>query len=218
MISHDHDSTLDGPVLDLVGTAFADVHLDRDASDVIGRGRRSRRRRRAMPALATAGILAVSLSLAAMTQDSASSEHNLGYNGAVVNVDEAGFSVHTDAKTDDVTVSITDELFNAKLLRETLAKAGIPAIVRVDTTAPACSWQGAKALDPSKVISTRFNSDTESVVTVIHPNAMPPGSVVGFEIYAGGGAISIDGSRSKLRLGKTVGMALLSNMPTGCTQ
>src|SRR5262249_46159995 len=50
--------------LDLVGTAFTDVHLDRDAHDVISRGRTLRRRRRAVPALATAGVLAVSLSLA----------------------------------------------------------------------------------------------------------------------------------------------------------
>ena len=36
--------------LELVGTAFADVHLDGDADKVMARGRALRRRRKAVPA------------------------------------------------------------------------------------------------------------------------------------------------------------------------
>jgi RNA polymerase sigma-70 factor (ECF subfamily) len=57
-------------VYDEVGSAFSDVHLDRDTEDVIGRGRALRRRRRTMPALAAAAVLAFSLSLTAVTAQS----------------------------------------------------------------------------------------------------------------------------------------------------
>ena len=213
MISQDYDSTHDEPVLGLVGTAFDDVQLDQPVEEVMGRGRRLRRRRQAMPALATAGILAASLSLAAVTQSGQSSGHNLAYNGAVVNVDEAGFSVHTDAKTGKVTVTLDgDELTNPSLLKQVLAKAGIPSLIRADTitstTNTTCIWRGAKQLPYGEAILTH-TSGNDSVVA-INRDAMPRGSVVAFEIttYPQKNGGTLWGS----------GTFLLSNMPTGCTK
>ena len=201
--------------LELVGTAFADVHLEGDAHDVISRGRALRRRRKAVPVLATAGILAASLSLAAVTQSSPSSagSHALGYSGAIVNVDEAGFSIHTDAKTGEVTVTLR-QLFNEAEVKALLAKAGVRTAFR-NTTLPAsapatpysaCTWTGAHALNPGSVISNPHQDGNDMVVT-IYPSKMPAGSVLGL-IYGTLG----EGESA----GHSLGTTLLSGEPTGC--
>ena len=189
---------------DEVGTAFADVHLEHGAEDAIKRGRTLRRRRRTVPALAAAGVLAFSLSLAAVTQTHTPS------NGAVVNVDEAAFSVHTDTKTGVVTVTIR-ELFDQNQLRQLLAKAGIPAVfgqVKASESAKAkspCMWTGASNLDPNNVLVMRETSNGNAFE--IHRSAMPPGSVLGFAYLA---PVS---PRGKASFG--VSAELLSNKPTG---
>ena len=198
--------------LEQVATAFADVHLSRGADEVISRGRTLRRRRKAIPALATAGILAASLSLAAVTQSSPGT-HTLGYHGAVVNVDEAGFSIHTDAKTGEVTVTLR-QLFNEAEVKALLAKAGVPTAFR-NTTLPAsapatpysaCTWTGARALNPGSVISNP-HQDGDDVVITIYPSKMPAGSVLGL-IYGTLG----EGESA----GHSLGTTLLSGEPTGC--
>ena len=212
--------------LDLVGTAFADLRLDGDARDVIARGRTLRRRRKTVPALATAGILAASLSLAAITQPSQSSAgtHALGYNGSVVNVDEAGFSVHTDAANGTVTVDIK-QLFNASELRTVLAKAGIPAAFHdltttnheLTTTKDAasnslpCDWTGATRL-PADQADQVYGIPVGHgpAVFTIHPAKMPAGSVLAFA-YAR--MTSPNGAQT---LAMEVAPALLSGEPTGC--
>ena len=201
--------------LDLVGTAFADVHLDGDARDVISRGRTLRRRRKAVPALATAGIVAASLSLAVVTQSSppAAGSHALGYHGAVVNVDEAGFSIHTDAKTGEVTVSLS-RLFNESEVKALLAEAGVPAVFH-NITQPAntpatpreaCTWTGAHTLDPGTAISSPY-MDGSDVIIAIYPSKMPAGSVLGllYDTFGSGKAAA-----------HSVGWTLLSGEPTGC--
>lgn len=211
--------------LDLVGTAFADLRLDGDARDVIARGRTLRRRRKAVPALATAGILAASLSLAAITQPSQSSAgtHALGYNGAVVNVDEASFSVHTDAANGTVTVTIK-QLFNASELRTILAKAGIPAAFHELTTTNhelttkkdvssslPCDWTGATRL-PADQADQVYGIPVGHgpAVFTIHPAKMPAGSVLAFA-YA---QITSPNGARPLAMG--VALSLLSGEPTGC--
>jgi hypothetical protein len=211
--------------LDLVGTAFADVHLDGDARDVISRGRTLRRRRKALPALATAGIVAVSLSLAVATQSSPSAQgaHALGYNGSVVNVDEAGFSVHTDAANGTVTVNIK-QLFNASELRTILAKAGIPAAFHelsttnpelttkkdVSSSAP-CNWTGAARLPVSQADQVYgIPVGHGPAAFTIHPAKMPAGSVLAFAYEQ---ITSVNGAQT---LAMGVAPALLSGEPTGC--
>jgi hypothetical protein len=199
--------------LELVGTAFADVHLDGDARDVISRGRTLRRRRKTVPALATAGILAASLSLAAVTQSSPST-HTLGYHSAVVNVDEAGFSIHTDAQTGEVTVTLR-QLFNEAEVRALLAKAGVRAAFR-NTTQPksapatsygACTWTGARTLDPGTAVSEPSDKAGSDMVIEIYPSKMPADSVLGL-LY---GTIGTGKA-----VGHSVGWTLLSSEPTGC--
>jgi hypothetical protein len=198
--------------LDLVGTAFADVHLDGDARDVISRGRTLRRRRKAVPVLATAGILAASLSLAAVTQSSPSA-HTLGYQGAVVNVDEAGFSIHTDAKTGEVTVTLR-QLFDETELKALLAKAGVRTAFHsttlhantVITPSLPCTWTGASVIDPENVIG-QPHQDGDGTVITIYPSKMPAGSVLGFSyLTMGNGTETTRG----------IAPRLLSGEPTGC--
>jgi hypothetical protein len=213
---------------ELVGTAFADVRLDGDAHEVISRGRTLRRRRKAVPALATAGVLAASLSLAAVIRTSPGA-HALGYHGAVVNVDEAGFSIHTDVQTGAVTVS-TFQLFDGAELKALLAEAGVPAAFH-DITYPAgtsvwwnggglpdtglpsgaivepemlCEWTGVRTLDSGNVISQPRQDGAVAVIT-IYPSRMPAGSVLGIRYVTVGSAAS-----------NVISTTLLSGQPTGC--
>ena len=197
---------------DLVGTAFADVRLDGDARAVISRGRTLRRRRRTIPALATAGILAASLSLAATTRSSPGA-HALDYHGTVVNVDEAGFSIHTDATTGEVTVTLR-QLFDETELQALLTKAGVRTAVH-NTTLPAgtpvtphsaCTWTGARVLDRGDVIGSPHQDGNETVIT-IYPSKMPAGSVLGLAY----GTIGAGDTAAK-----SVRATLLSGEPTGC--
>jgi hypothetical protein len=202
--------------LDLVGTAFADVHLNGDAHDVISRGRTLRRRRKAVPVLATAGILAASLSLAAVTQSTPSSagSHALGYNGAVVNVDEAGFSIHTDVKTGEVTVTLT-QMFDEAELKALLTKAGVPTAFHnsaLPANAPVspsmlCKWTGARTIDSGDVVS-KLHFDGAKTSITIYPAKMPTGSVLGIQYVTIGTGDAVGRGVSE--------PTLLSGEPTGC--
>ena len=211
--------------LDLVGTAFADVRLDGDAHDVISRGRTLRRRRKAIPALATAGILAASLSLAVVTQSSppAAGSQALGYHGAVVNVDEAGFSIHTDVKTGGVTLRLS-QIFDEAAVKALLAKAGVPAVFHNAvlsaslgampaksvgaTPVNECTWTGVRTLDSGDVVSILHPDSTDMALT-IYPAKMPADSVIGLQ-YA------TIGTAGKVEAGFVSAPTLLSGEPTGC--
>jgi hypothetical protein len=216
----------DQDVYDEVSSAYADVRLERDAEDVIKRGRTLRRRRRTMPALAAATVLAFSLSLAAVTAQTHRSAHV-----AVVNVDEAGFSVHTNPKTGVVTVTIR-QLEDENQLNQILAEAGIPAVFhseRIQLSADvlkhwkpapayrnlppavqACFWTGARILPESVIDNGMPLTGEPAKIATIDPRAMPPGSVIGFDYITvvgwPSGAYQIEG------------FTLLSNMPTGCVR
>jgi hypothetical protein len=138
MIGHfeAHDGAVtDEALIGLLGGAFDEGRRGRAADQVLARGRRLRRRKRAAPALGAFGVVADSAGLAlALTGPSASagpagagSGHALSSNGTVVNVDEASFSVHTDAKTGVVTVTLR-QMFDEGELEAVLAKAGVRAI------------------------------------------------------------------------------------------
>ena len=200
----------DQQVYDEVGTAFADVRLDRDAEDVIRRGRTLRRRRRAMPALAAAGVLAFSLSLAAVTVPTHSSTRTTKVN-VDVNVDEAAFSVHTNATTGVVTITIRN-FFDENLLKQTLADAGIPAVFHSEKVTVVevnggerdygeCSWVGATQVF-AEVATYSFRNG--AAVFTLYPSRMPHGSVLAFNYMM----------RSD---GKPMASAqLFAGTPTGC--
>lgn len=208
----------DAAVISLVGSAFDEGRRGRAAQEILARGRQLRRRKRAMPALAALGVVAASVSLTAAlsgrsgtgTRD-AGSGHFVTVNGAAVNVDEAGFSIHTDAKSGEVTVTLR-QLFDESELQVLLAKAGVPTAFH-DITLPAgtpvtphaaCTWTGARVLDPASVISNLHR--TEAVIT-IYPSKMPAGSVLGL-IYT-----TSEEDKSETT---SVGTTLLSGQPTGC--
>ena len=218
-----HDGGVsDVALIGLVGSAFDEGRLGRETQDVLTRGRTLRWRKRAVPALGALGLVAASASLAvALTGPSgaahttdAGSGHSLTANGTVVNVDEAGFSIHTDAKTGEVTVTL-HQLFNEAELKALLAKAGVPAAFH-NTTQPAstpitpdaaCTWTGAQVLDPGSAISEP-HPDGNDVVITIYPSKMPAGSVLGV-IY--------DTVGMGTTAAHSVGTTLLSGEPTGCT-
>ncbi|HTJ67041.1 MAG TPA: hypothetical protein VL551_05880 [Actinospica sp.] len=192
----------DQDVYDEVGAAFADIRLGRDADAVIRRGRTLRRRRQARPALAIAGVLAVSLGVATMTAQSHSSSRT-----ALVNVDEAAFSVHTDASSGVVTITIR-ELADENRLKSVLADAGVPAVFHEERIPEDimdirfCTWTGASVIDPGKVL-THQSAGADAVFTIV-PSAMPRGSVLAFNFATHTAA------------GHVTSAALLSNTPTGC--
>lgn len=211
MMDQDLDGTYGDPVLGLVEAAFADVHLDRDTLDVVGRGRRLRRRKRAMPALGAVGVLAVSAGLAltlagpnsAAGQAGANSGHTLSLNGSEVNVDTASFSVHTDAKTGTVTVTIR-QFEDEAYFKQVMAEAG----VRMVFDAPCTNSPGIKGLDIRGVVTVTPAKPSGGVQGIaaftIHPSKMPRGSVLTFDYIKG-----TDPANT------LYGMGLISGEPTG---
>ena len=216
----------DEEMLALVGDAFYGVHLEQDAADVMARGRTLRRRKRAMPALGALGILTLSASVAlALPASSGGNAKSLAYNGAVVNVDNAAFSVHTDAKTGQITMTFR-QFYDESELKQVLAEAGINAVFQ-DTSVPSpvitsalsgfpvnpCTWMGVQRLDSSGVLGEPREVNGTIVIT-LNPAKMPRGSVLGFEYLtyrtAFGGRDGNYGSTD------VVVPALLSGEPTGC--
>lgn len=198
----------DTALIALVGSAFGEHRRGHEVHDVLARGRQLRRRKRAMPALGALGVVATSLGLAAALTGTSSTantpdaqaRHSLGANGAVVNVDNAAFSVHTNARTGKITVTVW-QLADENELEQVLAKAGVHAFFYAPTRPPAhvvikasCAWPGATQLDESGVI---LPSSATPYVVVIDPSKMPTGSVLAF-VYVEG----------------AVGQFLLSNEPT----
>ncbi|MFC1403429.1 MULTISPECIES: hypothetical protein [Streptacidiphilus] len=219
----EHDGGVsEAALIGLVGSAFDEGRRGREVQDVLARGRALRRRRRAMPALGALGVAAASVSLVvaltgpngAGSTAGAGSGQSLTADGAVVNVDEAGFSVHTDAKTGEVTVTL-HQLFDESELQALLAKAGVPTAFH-NTTLPAgtpvsphaaCTWTGAQVLHPGDVISSPRQDGNDAVIT-IDPSKMPARSVLGLA-YA-----TIGQGNTAARAIRTT---LLSGEPTGCT-
>ena len=217
-----HDGGVsDAALIGLVGSAFDEGRRGREAQDVLARGRQLRRRKRALPALGALAVVAASASLAvALTGPSsaahttdAGSGHYLTADGAVVNVDEAAFSVHTDAKTGKVTVTIRQFIDEGEL-KQILAKAGIRTVFdsvtvhpNADGVVPArpCTWTGAtpvQVASPGGLPATAGEHDT----IIIDPSKMPSGSVLAF-VYENIANVSDSTS---------VGLQLLSGEPTGC--
>lgn len=198
---NDHD------VYDKVAAAFEGVHLADGPDRAVSRGRTLRRRRRALPAVAVTGILAASLSLAAVTQ-TGSSNHGTGTGAFVMNVDNAAFSVHTDVKTGLVTVTFR-QLNDPSELQTLLSRAGVPVSLIVEpfsTSAPMCTWTGAAVVTSKAVSDPALNGESMGGTAAItfDPALLPKNGVVGVLYF----------EQDEQVVG--MHMAVLSNRPTGC--
>jgi hypothetical protein len=207
----------DAAVMRLVGSAFDEGRSGPDPQEVLARGRQLQRRKRVGPALGVLGIVAASAGLAVVLSGPtpAGGGRTFSAEGAVVNVDNAAFSVHTDTTTGKITVAIR-QYFDQDELKQVLAKAGIRTVfasqsVPADThgTVAPCTWPGASRLDPAGVVysakraGNRPNPGAPDTI-VIDPAKMPSGSVLAFDY------LDIPGNSG-------VAAALLSGEPTGCT-
>jgi hypothetical protein len=217
----DHDGGVsDAALMSLVGSAFDEGRRGREAQDVLARGRQLRRRKRAVPALGVLGVVAASVSLAltltgprgaggadgAGGTTSAEPGHSLSTDAAVLNVDNAAFSVHTDAKTGKVTVTIR-QFKDEDELKQILATAGIRtdfvsvhlSKLRYGAQVP-CRWTGATTLNDPEVFGDFGDSIT------IDPSKMPSGSVLAFQYF----------DVADKPTGLFPPITLLSGEPTGC--
>ena len=216
---HDGGAT-DVALMSLVGSAFDEGRRGRDAQDVLARGRRLRRRKRAVPALGALAVVAASAGLAlALTGPSgaagathAQTGHSMTADGAVVNVDNAAFSVHTDAKTGRVTVTLR-EFVDQDALKQILATAGIRAYFASTVVSPnahgvvpivMCAWPGATPVGNVNDVTPATPGNSNTITS--DPSKMPSGSVLAFDFEY----------LAKTHEEVSTGLQLLSGDPTGC--
>lgn len=173
--AHDGGDT-DEALIGLVGSAFDEGRRGRAASDVLARGRQLRRRKRAVPALAALGLIAAASAGLSLAVNGPNAGHTLAADGTVVNVDEASFSVHTDAKTGIITVTVR-QFLNEDELKQVLAEAGVRA--QFDAH---CPGPGVKVLNPFGVEDFNPTPGEPNRVAsfTIDPSKMPSGSVLEF--------------------------------------
>jgi hypothetical protein len=181
-----YNTITDEEVLEAVEGSLSAVSMRRPIESITTRGRGLRKRRRALSGAAMAGALGVSVAVA-LPLSGAGGGQRLSANGHTVNVDMAGWSVHTAADA-TVTVTVRQQLFgDPRKLQSVLNNAGVHALVRdlsIGYPNPGCGLHGettspqiAQALSPQPP----GKSADERVVT-IHPGAMPPGSVLDISV------------------------------------
>jgi hypothetical protein len=150
--------------LTAVKESLTDVRMDRSADTITGRARR-RRLGRGLSAAGAAGVaLGVGLAVAF-------SGGQQGTRPVHVNLD--AWSVDTTS-SGQVNVTIRD-LKDPALLRQTLAEAGVPAIV---TSGEVCGT--GKSLPQMKQVLIHTVRDVDGTVFTIDPAAMPSGSELSF--------------------------------------
>ena len=175
--------TQERQVLGLVDSSVGELRMQRPLDDITARGRGLRRRRRAITGAAVAGTLAASLAVAVpLASTGTNGDGTLSAHGQVVNVDMAGWSVHTNANS-TVTVTLHQLFGDTTALRAVLHQAGINAIVReikhndpsIGCAIRAKQLSSYKAFSPVKALG--------DLSYVIAPAAMPSGSVLEILVY-----------------------------------
>ena len=186
-----HEGTVvdgvDESVLTLVGRSLRGVHMERELDAVAARGRAVRRRRRAVPALAVGTAAAVGLAVALPGKGAGADVKHATPATArqSVNVDYAGWSVHTNADSSVVTVTVR-ELSDPGRMHDVLAEAGVRASVVV-APSTGCALppdihtlpQIASVLGGSPFVHRVAGAS----LVIIHPAAMPTGSVLSIRYY-----------------------------------
>jgi hypothetical protein len=171
--------------LTAVKESLTDVRMDRSADTIAARARRRWLGR----GLSGAGAAGVALGVGLAVTFSGGQQ---GVRPVHVNLD--AWSVNTTS-SGQVNVTI-HELQDTSLLRQTLADAGVPAIV---TSSEICGT--GKSMPQMKQVVTRSARDVDgTAVFTINPAAMPPGSELTFGTTSAGdvsavgwGLISKDG-------------------------
>jgi len=181
-----HHTITDEEVLEAVEGALSAVSMQRPIESITTRGRGLRKRRRALSGAAMAGALGVSVAVALPFSDAGGGQR-LAANGHQVNVDMAGWSVHTTADA-TVTVTVRQQLFgDPRKLQSVLTDAGVHALVRdlsIGYPNPGCGLHGETTSPQiAKALSVQLpgKSEDERVVT-IHPGEMPPDSVLDISV------------------------------------
>lgn len=188
---------------DDVRAAFGNVSAPQDTQAVVARGRVLRRRRHAMPALAAAGVVVASLGLsltlgthpaansAAAGTSSGPAAGTTKAGTVAINVDNAAFSVHTDAKTGYLTVTMR-QFTDPTALEAILNKAGIRADIQVAQVPsyPRKFFTGGLSWGDCRLpagVKPLMGTDHDVLVgeeqtasrIVLDPSAIPAGDVLG---------------------------------------
>lgn len=151
-----------------VRDSLADVHLDRPVAAITGRARTRRLRRGLAGGAAAAVALGVGLSLTLTASPPASRS---------VHVNLAAWSVNT---TSEGHVELTlRELKDQALLEQTLAEAGVPAIVNFDKFCePVSQADNLTATTGTHFIERPVGDRGVLVAIVVNPAAIPSGVTV----------------------------------------
>jgi hypothetical protein len=170
-----NDNVNDTDVLERLHSSLGGVRMRRPIDEITARGRGLRTRRRSIAGATAVGVLGASLAFALPLSGSSAQPvaARSQAQSQAVNVDLAAWSVHTNA---DSTVTITiRELRDPDMLRQVLAKAGVPAIVTVGT----CVRNGDGMPQIGIVLSHMRKPD--GTIFTIKPSAMPPGAVLSID-------------------------------------
>ncbi|HEU5353286.1 MAG TPA: hypothetical protein VFU65_02440 [Actinocrinis sp.] len=168
-------------VFEAVGDSLSAVSMDRPLEAITARGQGLRRRRRALNGVAVAGVLGVSLAMA-LPLSGASGGQRLSANGHPVNVDMAGWSVHTNANS-TVTVTVRQVFDDPAALRTVLHNAGIHAIVREIKPGDPSMGCAIASKPISDYDAFSLASTPGELRFIVNPAAMPPGSVLEILVY-----------------------------------
>jgi hypothetical protein len=226
---HENDTDIDTGVLDALGGTFAGQSMTTSLDSVVARGRRTRNRHRAVAAgigtsaaalVAAIGVLAPSsggpagpavASGVTGATAAATSQNPVVVQKGGVDIENASFSVHTNADQTVLVTILDKQIFDVAALREAVTAAGIPADVR-ELTPPydnKRSYQckatpGVTMLDSKGILDFGVNvgksqspapNDPARKAFTIKPSAMPAGSVLILWVY---NAHNYDGTPSKV--------------------
>lgn len=180
-----NDAITEEEVLEAVGGSLSTVRMQRPLDEITTRGRHLRRRRRAVTGAVTAGVLGASLAVA-LPVSKAGGTQTLTANGHTVNVDMAGWSVHTTTGS-ALSVTLHQIFSDPDGLQYVLQQAGVHAVVR--SVAPH-GWSASCPRGPAtfELVRQVFavhakNKTTGDQVIDIDPAAMPAGSVLDVVVY-----------------------------------
>lgn len=163
----------DNDILDRVSTSVSGLHMETPIDAIVARGHVLRRRR--VSGTAAVGVVAAgALALSLVTVDRG--QHTPAASSGGVQL--ASFTLVSNTNGTETLTLIKGIPLDADALRQTLAAAGIPALVNVGRTCD--SHPQPAGLD--QVVSPQRRPDG-SVVLVITPSAMPAGAELSIGVF-----------------------------------
>jgi hypothetical protein len=175
-------------ILHTVKESMAGVHMRTPVENIVASGRTRRRRR--LSALTGAGALAVTgLTAGALAISGSGAAPPTGGAGGG-NVQLAAFSVVSNPNGTATVTLVKGPGINPDSLSRALGGAGVPALIRVGTF---CRSDGSSPRLAQVLTSERRSNGT--VVLVIDPKAMPPGT----QLSIGFKPESVPGTKDRIR-------------------